>query len=72
MTAPSLEQVTSALARVVVPKLGKPITDLDVVDDVQVDDGAVRLSLRFTIAAYASKSQLKQWVDDAVRQLPGV
>lgn len=72
MMVPTLEQVNSALAGVVVPRLGKAITDLDVVENVRVDDGAVRLSLRFTVAAYASKSQLKQWVDAAVRQLPGV
>jgi len=68
----SVEQISSVLAQVHVPKVEKSIVDLDVVQHVEVKEGNVNLQLRFTIAAYASKSQLREWVHDAVKSVPGV
>ncbi len=68
----SVEQVSSALAQVQIPQLEKSIVDLDVIQHVAVEKGNVNLQLRFTIAAYASKSQLREWVHEAVKTVPGV
>lgn len=68
----SVDQVTSALTQIKVPQIDKSIMDLDVVQDVSVNEGIVKLQLRFSIAAYASKSQLRGWVNDAVNAVPGV
>lgn len=72
MSAISTDQVSGALAKVVVPKLGKSILDLDVVQDVAIENGHIKLLLNFNIAAYASKSQLRDWVIQAVENLPEV
>lgn len=72
MSAISKEQVLKALDTIIIPKLGKPLTEADVVENVSVEDGSVKIRLRFNIAAYASKSQLKAWVTDAIGSQPGV
>jgi ATP-binding protein involved in chromosome partitioning len=72
MSVVSPDQIQDALAQIKVPKLDKSILELDVVQDVSVDAGHVKLTLKFNIPAYASKSELRDWVTQAVSNLPGV
>ena len=51
MSTPSLEQVNAALATVNDPEIKRPITDLGMVESVEVDDaGRVRVTVLLTVA----------------------
>ena len=47
-TAVTADDVRTALGRVIDPELRRPITDLDMVEDVQVSDGTVSVSILLT------------------------
>lgn len=72
MSGLTSEQISAALAGVVVPKVEKSLVELGVVRDVIVKEGDVKLLLQFNIAAYASKSDVRDWATQAVSALPGV
>ena len=51
MSTPSLEQVNAALATVNDPEIKRPITDLGMVDSVEIDDaGVVHVTVLLTVA----------------------
>ena len=51
MSSPSLEQVQAALATVNDPEIKRPITDLGMVDTVEISDsGVVTLTVLLTVA----------------------
>jgi ATP-binding protein involved in chromosome partitioning len=71
--APELADVRAALARVDDPEIRKPITDLDMVDSVEVGpDGTVRVRVLLTVAGCPMREQLSRDVTSALRSLPGV
>jgi ATP-binding protein involved in chromosome partitioning len=71
--APTVEQVTAALATVKDPDIHQPITDLDMVERVEVSpDGAVRVRVLLTIAGCPMKDRISREVTEAVRRVPGV
>ncbi len=71
--APDLAVVRAALARVDDPEIRKPITDLDMVDSVEVGpDGTVRVRVLLTIAGCPMREQLSRDVTSALRSVPGV
>jgi ATP-binding protein involved in chromosome partitioning len=71
--APDLAAVRAALARVDDPEIRKPITDLDMVDSVDVGaDGTVHVRVLLTVAGCPMREQLTRDVTSAVRQVPGV
>ncbi|MPZ62456.1 MAG: P-loop NTPase [Propionibacteriales bacterium] len=70
---PTVEQVTEALATVQDPEIHKPITELDMVDAVDVaPDGAVRVSVLLTIQGCPLHDTIKRDVTGAVARLSGV
>ncbi|RYP88419.1 MRP family ATP-binding protein [Nocardioides guangzhouensis] len=73
MSSPTLEQVTAALATVNDPEIKRPITELDMVDSVDVaDDGSVSVKVLLTVAGCPLKDTINRDVTAAVQAVPGV
>lgn len=73
MAAPTVEQVTAALATVNDPEIRRPITELGMVKDVVVgDDGAVRVAVYLTVAGCPLRDTITKDVTAAVGKLAGV
>lgn len=62
-------QIHAALQAVEIPKAHRALSEL--VEEIAVDGARVSLKLRL-LPAYASKSQLKAWAEQAVRSVSGV
>jgi ATP-binding protein involved in chromosome partitioning len=70
---PTAEQVTTALAGVNDPEIGRPITELGMVKSVSVGaDGLVDVGVYLTVAGCPMRDTITSRVTDAVRALPGV
>ena len=64
--------VRAALAKVIDPELGRPITELNMVKGVTVaDDGAVGVDIYLTTAACPKKAEITEKVRLAVADVPG-
>ena len=72
-SAPTVEQVTQALAKVLDPDIRRPITELGMVKDVTVaPDGTVQVEVFLTIAGCPLKDKITRDVTDAVQGVSGV
>jgi ATP-binding protein involved in chromosome partitioning len=73
MTTPVLEQVHAALATVNDPEIKRPITDLGMVESVDVDDtGKVSVKVLLTVAGCPLKDTINREVTAAVSTVAGV
>ncbi|MGB0101827.1 MAG: P-loop NTPase [Nocardioides sp.] len=73
MSSPLLEQVNAALATVNDPEIKRPITDLGMVDTIEIDDaGLVRLTVLLTVAGCPLKDTITRDVTNAVSAVDGV
>src|SRR6266508_3782299 len=73
MSTPTLELVNAALATVNDPEIKRPITDLNMVDSVEIaDDGTVSLKVLLTVAGCPLKDTINRDVTAAVSAVPGV
>jgi ATP-binding protein involved in chromosome partitioning len=73
MSSPLLEQVNAALATVNDPEIKRPITDLGMVDSVEIDDaGLVHLTVLLTVAGCPLKDTINRDVTAAVGGVQGV
>src|SRR5688572_19457500 len=72
--SPSLASaVNAALATVIDPELRRPITELGMVDAVEISDGgAVRLSVLLTIAGCPLRETITKDSESALLGVPGV
>ncbi|WRS29154.1 Mrp/NBP35 family ATP-binding protein [Actinomycetaceae bacterium MB13-C1-2] len=68
----SHDAVMEALAKVNDPELRKPITDLGMVDEVQIDGGAVTVAILLTTAGCPLRDTITTDVQAAVGALDGV
>lgn len=68
----SRDQVLQALRDVEDPELRRSIVDLDMVRDVRVQDGHVRVEAVLTIGGCPLREVILQSIRDRVSQLPGV
>ena len=70
---PSVEQVNAALATVQDPEIHRPITELNMVESVDVGaDGVVSVRVLLTVAGCPLKDKITRDVTEAVSALPGV
>jgi ATP-binding protein involved in chromosome partitioning len=69
---PTKEQVLDALATVDDPEIGKPITELGMVDDVAIEDRRVGVRIKLTIPGCPLKDRIDRDVTAAVMQLGDV
>lgn len=73
MTAVTLDAVQAALATVHDPEIHRPITDLGMVDSVDIaDDGHVSVKILLTIAGCPMQSALREGVTTVVSRVAGV
>jgi ATP-binding protein involved in chromosome partitioning len=73
MPTPDLEQVRAALATVNAPEIRRPITDLGMVEALEVDDtGTVSVTVLLTVAGCPLKDTISRDVNAAVGKVPGV
>jgi ATP-binding protein involved in chromosome partitioning len=73
MSTATLEQVNAALASVNDPEIKRPITDLGMVDSVEIDDaGVVSVKVLLTVAGCPLKDTINRDVTAAVQKVEGV
>jgi ATP-binding protein involved in chromosome partitioning len=73
MSSPLLEQVNAALATVNDPEIRRPITDIGMVESVEIgEDGRVAVRVLLTVAGCPMKDRLTTDVTAAVSKVPGV
>jgi len=66
------DEVLSALERVIDPELRRPVTELDMVRDITIEDGAVFVTIALTVAGCPLRSSFENQVAEHVGTLPGV
>jgi ATP-binding protein involved in chromosome partitioning len=72
VTEPSRELIMKALERVIDPELKRPVTELDMVRDVEIDGGDVRVTIALTVAGCPLRDSFEQQVADVLSDVPGV
>src|SRR5688500_5653862 len=73
MTSPVLEQIQAALATVNDPEIRRPITELNMVESVDIDDaGKVAVTVLLTVSGCPLKDTITRDVTTAVEKVPGV
>src|ERR1700758_4876111 len=69
---PSREAVLRAMEQVIDPELRRPVTELDMVRDVEIHDGVVGLTIVLTVAGCPLRDSFQQQVDRALAGVAGV
>jgi ATP-binding protein involved in chromosome partitioning len=72
MAEPSRDALLAALANVIDPELRRPVTELDMVRDVAIEDGIVSLTIVLTIAGCPLRESFEQQVEEAFAGVEGV
>jgi len=73
MPHPTAEAIRTALSKVNDPEIRRPITDLDMVGEIQITpDGEVTVGIFLTVAGCPMKETLTRDVTAAVQAVPGV
>jgi ATP-binding protein involved in chromosome partitioning len=73
MTSPLLDQVNAALATVNDPEIRRPITELNMVESVEIDgSGKVAVTVLLTVSGCPLKDTITRDVTTAVEKVPGV
>jgi ATP-binding protein involved in chromosome partitioning len=73
MSTPTVEQVTAALATVNDPEIKRPITEINMVESVEIaPDGAVKVKVLLTVAGCPLKDTITRDVTAAVSRVAGV
>jgi ATP-binding protein involved in chromosome partitioning len=71
-STPVAELVEAALATVIDPEIRRPITELDMVGDVSVVDGAASVGVKLTIIGCPAADRIERDAYAAVAAVPGV
>jgi ATP-binding protein involved in chromosome partitioning len=66
------DAVLKALEGVIDPELQRPVTELDMVRDIEISDGVVSLQIVLTIAGCPLRHSFEQQVEQALADVPGV
>src|SRR3954454_8432624 len=73
MTSPAIDQIQAALARANDPEIKRPITDLGMVENIDVDDtGKVAVKVLLTVAGCPMKDTITREVTAEVSKVSGV
>jgi len=68
----SRDAVLKALEQVIDPELKRPVTELDMVRDVEIHDGVVAFTIVLTIAGCPLRDSFEQQVEQALAGVPGI
>jgi ATP-binding protein involved in chromosome partitioning len=66
------DDVLRALERVIDPELRRPVTELDMVRDVEIEGPDVRVTIALTVAGCPLRNSFEEQVGEHVGSLPGV
>jgi ATP-binding protein involved in chromosome partitioning len=66
------DAVRAALATVNDPEIGRPITELEMVDSIDITDGNVKVSVLLTVSGCPMRDEITRRVETAVLAVPGV
>jgi ATP-binding protein involved in chromosome partitioning len=66
------EDVMRALEGVIDPELRRPVTELDMVRDVEIDGGDVRVTIALTVAGCPLRDSFKEQVANVMKDVQGV
>jgi ATP-binding protein involved in chromosome partitioning len=66
------DEILTALGKVIDPELRKPVTELDMVRDVEIAGGDVSVTIALTVAGCPLRSSFEDQVREHVASLPGV
>ena len=66
------DEILEALEHVIDPELRRPVTELDMVRDVDVDGGRVAVTIALTVAGCPLRSSFQDQVSKHVGAVPGV
>jgi len=69
---PSRDAVYKALENVIDPELRRPVTELDMVRDVQIEGGDVSVTIALTVAGCPLRDSFQSQVVEHVGKVPGV
>ena len=69
---PSRDAILEALSKVIDPELRKPVTELDMVRDVEIAGGHVAVTIALTVAGCPLRTSFQDQVHAHVGSLPGV
>src|SRR5919202_2085704 len=69
---PTREAVLTALEQVIDPELRRPVTELDMVREVEIESGDVAVTIALTVAGCPLRSSFEDQVREHVAALPGV
>jgi ATP-binding protein involved in chromosome partitioning len=69
---PTREAVLEALGQVIDPELRRPVTELDMVREVEIHDGVVTLTIVLTVAGCPLRDSFEQQVEQALSGVEGV
>ncbi|MBV8478661.1 MAG: Mrp/NBP35 family ATP-binding protein [Actinobacteria bacterium] len=66
------DEILKALEQVIDPELQRPVTELDMVRDVEISDGIVSLTIVLTVAGCPLRQSFEQQVEQALSGIDGV
>ena len=66
------DEILAALGNVIDPELRRPVTELEMVREVEVDGGRVEVTIALTVAGCPLRSSFEDQVQQHVATLPGV
>jgi ATP-binding protein involved in chromosome partitioning len=69
---PSRDAILKALENVIDPELRRPVTELDMVRDVEIDGGSVSVTIALTVAGCPLRDSFQTQVVEHVGKVPGV
>ena len=72
MEQPTRAQITEALGKVIDPELKRPVTELDMVREVRVENGNVAVTIALTVVGCPLRSSFETQVQEHLFPLPGV
>ena len=70
--AAARDEVLKALEKVIDPELRRSVVELDMVRDVQIEEGVVSVTIALTVPGCPLRSSFQEQVDREVLALPGV
>ena len=69
---PDRDAILKSLENVIDPELRRPVTELDMVRDVEIDGGDVSVTIALTVAGCPLRESFQQQVVEHVGRVPGV
>ncbi|MBS6275936.1 MAG: Mrp/NBP35 family ATP-binding protein [Actinomycetaceae bacterium] len=73
MSLPTVEEITATLATVVDPEIHRPITEINMVGDIDINPaGVAKIEIRLTTAGCPLKDQISSEVKEKISALPGI